>query len=231
MRHIINWIIKIIGRKNYYIDNNISNFELFLILISKLVEVFRGLLIKPFLRKSRGLLFVGKHVNIKFLNKVSIGRSVTFGRNVRINALSRKGIIIGNNVSILDHTIIECTGVIRNIGEGINIGNNVGIAQYCFIQVRGEVIIGNNVIIGPHVSIFSENHNFSEIEIPICMQGETRHNVLIEEGVWIGSRATILCGVKIGKYSIIAAGAVVNKDVPPFTIVGGVPAKILKNRQ
>ncbi|MDC0552109.1 acyltransferase, partial [Flavobacteriaceae bacterium] len=127
--------------------------------------------------------------------------------------------------------IIECTGVLRNLGDGLIMGNNVGIAHNCFIQVRGNIQIGNNVIFGPNVSIFSENHNFSDLDIPINLQGESRKGVKINDGVWIGSRATILDGVSIGENSIIAAGSVVVKDVPPFSIVGGVPAKVLKQRK
>ena len=111
------------------------------------------------------------------------------------------------------------------------IGNNVGISQNCFIQVRGNVNIGNNVIMGPNVSIFSENHNFTNPDLPVNIQGESRKGVIIEDGVWIGTRSVILDGVKIGENSIIAAGSVVVKDVPPFSIVGGVPAKVLKSRK
>jgi len=117
------------------------------------------------------------------------------------------------------------------MGEGLLIGNNVGIAQNCFIQVRGFVEIGDNVIMGPNVSIFSENHNSDDSDLPINMQGETRKGVKIENGVWIGTRAVILDGVKIGKNSIVAAGSVVTKDVPEFAIVAGVPAKVIKLRK
>jgi acetyltransferase-like isoleucine patch superfamily enzyme len=113
----------------------------------------------------------------------------------------------------------------------LEIGDNVGIAQNCFIQVRGKVIIKNNVIFGPGVYVFSENHNFDNPDLPVVVQGETRKGVVIEEGVWIGSRATILDGVTIGMNSIIAAGSVVNKDIPPYSIAGGIPAKIIKSRK
>ena len=160
-----------------------------------------------------------------------MGKTVTIGNYVQINALSREGIVIGDNVSILNNTIIECTGVIRNMGEGLVIGSNVGIAQNCFIQVRGRVMIGNDVIFGPGVYLFSENHNFDNPDLPVSSQGETRKGVMIDDGVWIGTRAVILDGVKIGRNSIVAAGSVVNKDVPPYAIVAGVPAKIIKERK
>jgi len=181
--------------------------------------------------KESGVLFVGRNCKLKHCNKIIFGKTIIIGDNVNINALSKHDIKVGNNFSLGANSIIECTGVIRNMGEGLLIGNNVGIAQNCFIQVRGFVEIGDNVIMGPNVSIFSENHNSDDSDLPINMQGETRKGVKIENGVWIGTRAVILDGVKIGKNSIVAAGSVVTKDVPEFAIVAGVPAKVIKLRK
>ncbi len=231
MKKIVNKVIHSLGRKNYSVDSSIELIDLIRFLTPKIFQLIRGLFIKPFLKKSTGLIFLGSRTKIRFKSKISIGKTLQIGDNVEINALSRNGVHIGHNVSILKNTIIECTGVLRNLGEGISIGNNVGIAQNCFIQVRGQVIIGDNVIFGPNVSIFSENHVFIDTELPVSVQGETRKGVTIEDGVWIGTRAIILDGVKVGKNSIVAAGAIVNKDVAPYSIVGGVPAKILKNRK
>ena len=162
---------------------------------------------------------------------LTLGRTVMLGSNVEINALSKEGIKIGNNVSILKNTMIECTGVIRELGVGLEIGNNVGIAQNCFIQVRGKVVIGSNIMFAPNVSIFSENHNFSSVEVPIIEQGTSRLGVVIEDDVWLGTRSVILDGVRIGRGSIVAAGSIVNKDVPPYSIVAGIPAKVIKKRK
>ncbi len=176
------------------------------------------------------MVFKGRHCRILHRSLISVGRTLLLGDYVEINALSKQGVKIGNNVSIQKNTIIECTGVIRNLGEGLVIGNNTGIAQGAFIQVRGKVVIGNDVIFGPNVSIFSESHNFDDPNIPVHLQGETRKGVTIEDGAWIGTRAVILDGVTVGRNSIVAAGAIVTRDVPAFSIVGGVPAKVLKNR-
>ncbi len=225
-----NKLINNLGRKNYKIDTNISKIEIFIVSFEKLIQVIRGLFLKVFLKKSEGLIFLGKRCQIRFKHKISLGKTVLIGDGVEINALSKHGIIIGNNVSIHKNTIIECTGVIRNLGEGLTIGNNTGISQNCFIQVRGRVSIGSYVIMGPSVSIFSENHNSTDLDQYIVWQGETRKGVTIEDGVWIGARSIILDGVCIGKNSIIAAGSVVNKNVEPYTVVGGVPAKLIKYR-
>ena len=231
MKKVVNQIIKRLGRSDYHLDDNITNIDLLIIVWIKGMQVIRGFYYKLFLKKTKGLLFIGKNVELNFCSKISCGKSVTIDNNVKINALSKNGINIGNNVSILKNTIIDCIGVFNNIGEGLIIGNNVGIAQNCFIQVRANVSIGNDVIFGPNVSIFSENHLFENTNIPIRKQGVSRKGVLIEEGVWIGTRAVVLDGVTIGKNSVIAAGSVVNKNVPPYTVFGGVPAKLIKNLQ
>jgi acetyltransferase-like isoleucine patch superfamily enzyme len=222
-------LVSKLGRKDYSIDPAIQSKDIRIILITKFIQLVRGYKVKFFLGRSDGALFLGKHSKLKHKSKIFAGKTVFIGDNVEINALSLEGVRIGNNFSIHRNSIIECTGVIRSIGFGITIGNNVGIAQNCFVQVRGRVVIGNNVIMGPGVYIFSETHNFSDQVIAVKDQGETRKGVTIEDGVWIGSRAIILDGVKIGRNAVIAAGSVVNRDVPPYTIVAGVPAKIIKS--
>lgn len=232
MKQLITKIIHRLGKDNYQLDDSLTTSDLMKIVWDKGWSVIRGaLFIKPFLKQSKGLIFTGKGVKIKYKNKIRAGRTLTLGDQVEINALSRKGITIGNNVSILKNTIIECTGVIRELGEGLTIGNNVGISQNCFIQVRGKVEIGSHVIFGPGVSLFSENHNFDRTDEYIINQGATRQGVKICDGVWVGSGAIILDGVTIGENAIVAAGSVVNKDVPPYAIVGGIPAKTIKNRK
>ena len=149
----------------------------------------------------------------------------------KINVLLKPSPQIGNNFSIGRNSIIECTGVLRELGESFEIGENVGIAANAFIAVRGKLKIGNDTIFGPGVSIHTENHNFNEVDKPIRLQGATRKGVEIGEDCWIGSKSVILDGVKIGSHVIVAAGAVVNKDVPDYAIVGGVPAKIIKMRK
>ena len=112
---------------------------------------------------------------------------------------------------------LRCT-----IGDKSGIGINAHI---------GVVHIGNDVMMGPDCLVLTQNHNFSRKDIPIIRQGMSNiEPVYIDDDVWIGSRVTILPGVHIGKGSIIGAGAVVTKDVPPFSIVGGNPAKIIRER-
>jgi acetyltransferase-like isoleucine patch superfamily enzyme len=231
LKKAISFIVKKTLGKNYTVDPGLSNWDIFFILYRKFFDLLRGYKVKFFLGGSKGLLFLGHRCKIIHKSHLHLGKTVNIGDNVEINALSREGIRMGNNVSIHRNTIIECTGVIRSIGIGLIIGNNVGIAQNCFIQVRGKVVIDDDVIIGPGVSLFSENHNFSDPDKPIRDQGETRIGISIEEGVWIGAGATVLDGVIIGRHSIIAAGSIVNKNIPAYSIVAGIPAKIKKSRK
>jgi acetyltransferase-like isoleucine patch superfamily enzyme len=230
MRQLLNRIIQKLGRSNYEIDSRLPTLSLFSLLVSKSSQLLRGLWFKWTLKKASGLIFTGRHVKIRHKQLIRTGKTLTLGDYVEINALSKEGVTIGDHVSILKGTIIECTGVLRNLGEGLVIGNNVGIAQNAFIQVRGKVIIGNDVIFGPNISIFSETHIFNNPDIPIKLQGETRKGVTIEDGVWIGAGATILDGVTVGRNAVVAAGAVVTRSVPPFAVVGGVPAREIRER-
>jgi acetyltransferase-like isoleucine patch superfamily enzyme len=224
----INKVIRKLGRKDYSLDPDINTGDLVIIIVSKIFQLLRGFRIKYILGSCKGLLFLGSRCRFRHKSHIHFGKTIIIGDNVEINALSREGVRIGNNVSIHKNSIIECTGVLRNIGVGIVIGNNVGIAQNCFIQVRAKVVIGNDVIFGPGVSLFSENHNYSDLSKFIHEQGETRSGVVIEEGVWVGSGAIILDGVTIGRNSVIAAGSVVNKNIPSYCIAGGIPAKVIK---
>jgi len=219
------------GRANYRIDESIKSNELFMILYQRMIQLLRGFFYKVFFLKAKGPIFIGKSVRLINNGKSYFGRNVILGDFVEINGLCKHGILVGNNVTISKFGLIECSSVLENIGEGLKIGNNVGIAQNVFIQVRGKVIIGNDVIIGPNVSIFSESHNFEDLEVVIRLQGVSRKGVVIDDGVWIGARAVILDGVKIGLNAIIAAGSVVTNDVPEYAIYGGVPARLIKFRK
>lgn len=112
----------------------------------------------------------------------------------------------------------------------LSIGNNSGIGIRS--AVHGPVTIGNDVMMGQEVIIYTSRHNDDRIDIPMRQQGmKDVVPVVIGDDVWIGSRVIILPGVTIGKGCIIGAGAVVTRDVPEYSVVGGVPARVLRNRK
>lgn len=114
--------------------------------------------------------------------------------------------------------------------ENIKIGYNVTINEYVFINGYGTVEIMDNVRIGHRTSIISEDHTYSLKNVPIFKQEKIGKPIIIEDDVWIGCDVKILKGVKIGKGAVIGAGSVITKDVLPYTVVAGNPAKIIKIR-
>ena len=128
----------------------------------------------------------------------------------------------GKNVNI-EH------GAFFGGGREIEIGNNSAIGQNA--RISGPLIIGDDVMMGPNVSIFTQNHETENIYKPMRLQTAPKEKVTIGNDVWIGANAVILPGVTIGNGTIIGAGAVVTRDVPDFAVVGGVPAKVIKMRE
>lgn len=230
MRKLVEGVITKIKHEPYQLDSAIGSADLWAILSGKAAEAIRGWWKSRFFGHHEGIVFSGKGVVIRHASHLRAKGGLTLGPGVFINALSRGGVELGDNVTLGAGTILECTGVIRELGDYIRIGSHVGFAQRCFIAVRGPVEIGDDCIFGPNVSIHSENHVFSDPDRPIRLQGATRKGVYIGRDCWFGEGACILDGVNIGDGCVIAAGAVVTKDVPARSIVGGVPARVLKRR-
>ena len=126
--------------------------------------------------------------------------------------------------------IIVDRGVTFGLGYNIEIGDYSGIGINSALYGTGGLVIGNDVMLAPEVVILTENHRHDDIRRPIRLQGAESAPVIIEDDVWIGIRVIILPGVRIGRSSVIGAGAVVTKDVPPFSIVAGNPAKVGRKR-
>ena len=120
-------------------------------------------------------------------------------------------------------------GVFFGSGSGISIGDNSGIGINA--RISGPVEIGQNVMMGPDVMIYTSDHKYQDVSVPMIQQGSTeKQKVIIEDDVWIGARVIILKGVHIKKGAIIGAGSVVTKDVLEYEIVAGNPAKLIKRR-
>lgn len=115
------------------------------------------------------------------------------------------------------------------LSSKLSIGDRSGIDDRCYIQ--GRVIMGNDIMMAPEVAIIATNHNYNRIDIPMNQQGHIEKTITIGNDCWIGYRAIICAGVNIGDGCIIAAGSVVTKDVPPYSIVAGVPARVIKSRK
>jgi len=129
--------------------------------------------------------------------------------------------------SEIDESVAVFTPLYINYGKNTKIGKNVFINFDCVCLDLGGITIEDNVFIAPKVSLLSEGHPISPNERSSLVPG----HIHIKKNAWIGAGATILPGVTIGENSVVAAGAVVSKDVPANTVVGGVPAKTIKTIQ
>jgi acetyltransferase-like isoleucine patch superfamily enzyme len=137
----------------------------------------------------------------------------------------------GGRLHIGKNSIIRAGSMLLPSGGEINIGQRSSLNQYVVINGEGGVNIGDDVMISAFVSIFAANHHHERVDIPMSAQGMySKGGVQIGDDVWIGTHAVILDGVKIGKGCVIAAGAVITKDVEPYSIMAGVPAKEIGRR-
>jgi maltose O-acetyltransferase len=131
---------------------------------------------------------------------------------------------IGKNVEIHDNVLFK-------FPAEISIGDNTKIAQGCILVGSSGLIIGQNVMIGAGTKIITSSHNFSNLDIPMINQGLSFNPITIENDVWFGFNTVVLGGVTIETGSIIAANAVITKNIESFVIVGGIPGRIIKQRR
>jgi Acetyltransferase (isoleucine patch superfamily) len=136
---------------------------------------------------------------------------------------------IGANSSVAPGAIVQGN---VDIGDNSSVQTGTILVGYGDRDTRaGRIVIGNNVRIAPFVQMIAGNHNFSDLTRPISEQGLSLAPIVIEDDVWVSGRVVITAGVTVGRGSILAAGAVVTKDVPPYSIMGGVPAKLIRRRE
>jgi acetyltransferase-like isoleucine patch superfamily enzyme len=129
--------------------------------------------------------------------------------------------------SLGEYSVIESFVCINNAVGDVVIGDHTRIGLHN--TIIGPVEIGNNVNLAQGITVTALNHNFSDTNKRIDEQGVSTNLVTIEDDVWVGANAVILPGVTIGEHCVVAAGAIVTKDVPPHSLVAGVPAKVIKN--
>ncbi len=164
-----------------------------------------------------------------FANHLPDSYSVIFGKisnKIRI-MICRRIFKECGNVSTINR------GVYFGNGKDVVIGDYSGIGANC--SIPNDICIGKFVMMGPDLYCITYGHEVSDTETPMCFQGHVEKpknsNIVIEDDVWIGARCIISKRRRIGKGSILAAGAVVTKDTPPYAIVGGNPAKVIRMRK
>jgi len=158
-------------------------------------------------------------------------RNITVGKNTVLYGKATLSATSPGRIELGDNCVIHHGAQLIAQGGQIALGDRVSVNPYCVLYGHGGLTIGNDVLIANHTTMIPANHVFTDPDETIRAQGETREGITIGNDVWIGSHVTLLDGVTIGNGAVVAAGAVVNKDVPPYAVVGGVPAKIIKYRR
>lgn len=149
------------------------------------------------------------------------GKPMLAFRYAVLRTLVRK---MGDNVAIYPHVYLPHL-------ENLSLGDNVSVHPMCYIDADGGIDIGDNVSIAHGVTIMSASHKYDDTTTPIKDQGLFLRQVRIGNDVWIGAKATVLYGLTVADGSIVAANAVVTKDFEPYSILAGVPAKVIKTRK
>lgn len=228
MKKLIQYIIRF-RNPDFQFDSNLNTGALLQFILIQVCSLMRGMKVLFLMRNPKGML-LGQRVSFFNVSKIQYGRFLRLGNHVCISALGRNGISLGDNVSIGAFSRIIISTAFNQLGDKITIGNNVGIGEFAYLGGGGGLAIGNECIVGQYFSCHPENHNYMDLTESIRHQGVSRKGIIVGNNCWIGAKVTILDGVEIGDGCIIAAGAVVTKSFPKNSIIGGVPARLLKNR-
>ena len=186
----------------------------------------RGVLYRLILHMD-GMAAIENGVRIRFASQIQLGRGVYIDQGCYLHACPQ-GITIGDESFVMHGAVLHVYNF-RNLPHAfIRIGQNSLIGELNVLRGQGGITIGNRVYTGPLVQILAVNHVFDDPSRPMVEQGITARGITIHDDVWVGAGAIITDGVTIGQGAVIAAGAVVTQDVPAHTVVGGVPAKVIK---
>ena len=166
-------------------------------------------------------------VRLRFANHIRLGHRSYLDQGVYVHAC-RNGVEIGPGTLVMHGAVVHVYNFRDMPHSGIRLGQDSLIGEYAVIRGQGGVTIGDRVYVSPLVQIMAVNHVFDDPTRPFVEQGVTAEGVVIEDDVWIGSGAVICDGVRIGRGAVVAAGAIVTQDVPSLTVVGGVPARVIR---
>lgn len=184
----------------------------------------------PLIVHARWPLVVEKNVTLHRPGAIRLGRNVYLGDNVYLLA-GGSGIEIGDYTEILPGAAIMIRDYRGVPDAGVEIGSRVGINAGAVVFSHGRTRIGDDVLIGPGAVLSTAGHAFGDEggAAPIRLQGAAVANIEVGAGAWIGAHAVVLPGVRIGESAVVAAGAVVSRDVPPRSLAAGVPARVVRS--
>lgn len=221
-------LITAVKGHDYHVDEALPGSYLLGVLAQRAIMKARGVARTGLGRK----VFLGRGARLRGASRFRCGRGCTIAEGAYLDAMSTDGVVWGSNVSLGRNSRIECVGSLEHLGKGMRVGDNTGLGTDCLYGAAGGISIGSNVMVGNYVSFHSENHVHTDTARPMREQGVTHQGISVGDDVWIGAKATVLDGARIGRGVIIAAGAVVTSgDYEDYGIYGGVPARKIGSRQ
>ena len=174
-----------------------------------------------------GVAAIENGVRLRFADHIRLGRNVYLDHGAYLHACPQ-GIHIGDNTFVMHGAVLHVYNF-RDLPHAfIHIGRDCLVGELNVLRGQGGITIGDRVYTGPMVQMLAVNHVYADPARPIIEQGITAEGITVEDDAWIGAGAIITDGVTIGRGAVVAAGTVVTRDVPPHTVVGGVPARVLK---
>ena len=157
---------------------------------------------------------------------IRLGKKVTISRHAYLHCYDESSTLeIGDRGHIMPYAML-----MTHPGGRIRLGHNCSINPFTILYGHGGLEIGNDVRIAAHTVIIPANHVFLDPNIPIRQQGLTKQGIVIGNDIWIGANCVILDGCRIGSGSVISAGTVLSANIPPNSVVAGVPGRVIKSR-
>lgn len=186
----------------------------------------RGVFYRLILRMD-GAAAIESRVRLRYADQIKLGHGAYLDEGVYLHACPN-GIEIGPGTVVMHGAVLHVYNFRNMPHSRIKIGRDSLIGEYSVIRGQGGVQIGDRVYTSPFTQIIAVDHVFDDPERPFVEQGITARGIVIEDDVWLGAGAIVTDGVRVGKGAVVAAGAVVTQDVASHTVVGGVPAKLIK---
>lgn len=193
-------------------------------------SILRGVAYRSILGGIGKSCLIEKGVRLAVPKRIFMGNRTFIGQFSYLDPkVGDTKIVLGDDVYISRLCRISSGSSNKHRGQVV-IENNVHVGQNSFLDGTGGLTIGKDSLFGPNVVIMTGNHVFEDPSVPIRLQGGIPKPITIEEDVWLGSNVTVLGGVTVGKGSVVGAGSVVTKNIPPFSITVGNPARIIGRR-
>ncbi|MBC7252223.1 MAG: acyltransferase [Anaerolineae bacterium] len=224
------------GRLRYYLAGQSTSLgryileqTLFLLLsgIPSVVGIGLRALAYKLILHSRGLPAIESHVRLCIPANIHLGRNVYLDYGTYLHACPQ-GIFIGDDTFVMHGSELHVYNFRGLSQSGIWVGRNCFIGEFSLIRGQGGVHIGDYVLLAPRVQLLAVDHLYEDVTRPVIEQGIRGRGITIEDGAWIGGGAIVLDGVRVGRNSVVGAGSVVTRDVPPYTVAVGAPARVIK---